>query len=80
MLKWLFICAVIFGVYALHRLLAVKEQGEVEENIVVTELYAEVLKTARQVSTVTGLRYLTEFPYAILKDLPRPKARNPKDL
>jgi MFS family permease len=71
-LDFLFICAVIFGFYALHRLLAVKEEGEVEDDVVVTELYAEVRKTARHVSTVTGLRYLTEFPYAVLKDMPRP--------
>lgn len=68
-LDFLFIISFILGLYAVHRLLAVKEQGEVEESVVVTELYAEVRKAVRHVSTVEGLRQLTLFPYARLKQL-----------
>ena len=67
-LDFLFVGAFIFGQYALHRLLAVKEEGEVEERIVMTELYSQVRKAVRHVSNVAGLRQLTYFPFEYLKD------------
>ena len=66
-LDFLFIISFVFGLYALHRLLAVKEEGEVEEEIVLTHLYAEMRRSARHVSNVAGIRQLTYFPYGILK-------------
>jgi MFS family permease len=68
-LDFLFLISFILGLYSVHRLLAVKEQGEVEESVVVTELYAEVRRVIRQVSTIGGLRRFTLFPYARLKEL-----------
>jgi MFS-type transporter involved in bile tolerance (Atg22 family) len=68
-LDFLFVISFIFGLYALHRLLGVREEGEVEERVVVTELYAEVRKAVKNVSNVAGLRHLTYFPYAKLRDL-----------
>jgi hypothetical protein len=66
-LDFLFVIAFLLGQYALHRLLAVKEEGEVEEERVVNELYGEVRKAVRHVSNVAGLRQLTYFPYAIVR-------------
>ena len=65
-LDFLFAIAFIFGLYALHRLLAVREEGEVEEDIVMGELYGSVRKAFRHVSNVAGLRQLTYFPYWLL--------------
>jgi MFS family permease len=67
-LDFLFVGAFLFGQYALHRLLAVREEGEVEERIVMTELYGHVRKAVRHVSNVAGLRNLTYFPFENLKD------------
>ena len=67
-LDFLFVGAFIFGQYSLHRLLAVKEEGEVEERIVMTELYGQVRKAVRHVSNVAGLRQLTYFPFEYLRD------------
>jgi len=66
-LDFLFIIAVLLGFYALHRLLAVKEEGEVDEDIVVSQLYGEVRSAVRNVSNVAGIRHLTYFPYGMLK-------------
>jgi len=68
-LDFLFVIASIFGLYALHRLLAVREEGEVEEKIVMNELYASVGKAFRHVSNVAGVRHLTYFPYWVLKNI-----------
>ncbi len=68
-LDFLFVISLGFGVYALHRLIAVNEEGEVEERIVLTEFYAEFRKVVRHISTVAGLRHLTYFPYARLREI-----------
>ncbi len=66
-LDFVFIIAFVLGLVALHRLLAVKEEGEVEESLVRQELLGEMRRVARQVSTVAGMRMLTLFPYGTLK-------------
>ncbi len=81
-LDFLFLAAFVFGLYALHRLLAVREEGEVEEEVVSTEFYAQVRKGVRHVSNVAGLRQLTYFPYYVLKQvipLERPEEGKPPD-
>jgi MFS family permease len=68
-LDFLFMIAVLFGVYAMHRLLAVREEGEVEEKVVLSELYGEVRKAVRHVSNVAGLRQQYLFPFARLEQI-----------
>jgi MFS family permease len=70
-LDFLFALSFLLGLYAIHRLIAVKEEGEVEEKIVVTELYSEVRRAVRHLSNVAGLRHLTYFPYEKIKELTR---------
>ncbi len=65
-LDFLFIFSFFMGLYSLQRLAAVREEGEVEEEIVRAELFSEVRRSVRQVSTAGGLRYLTYFPFALL--------------
>ncbi|GMV93138.1 MAG: hypothetical protein AMXMBFR82_29160 [Candidatus Hydrogenedentota bacterium] len=66
-LDFVFIIAFFLGLFALHRLLAVKEEGEVEESLVRQELLGEMRRVARQVSTVAGIRMLSAFPYGTLR-------------
>ena len=66
-LDFVFIVAFFLGIYATHRLLAVRETGEVEEKIVVTELYAEVRRASRGMSNVAGIRHLFYFPFAAIR-------------
>lgn len=54
-LDFIFVAAFVFGLYALHRLLAVAEHGEVEEEVVLGELYGEVVRVVRKVSSVPGV-------------------------
>jgi hypothetical protein len=64
-----FLFAFIIGLYSLHRLSAVKEIGEVEENIVVNELVAEARRLTRSLSPIGGLRQLTQFPFAVIRKI-----------
>ncbi len=67
-LDFLFIGAVLAGLHALHRLSLIKEEGEVEEEIVKEELVSEMKKAVRNVANVGGLRDMVYFPYNLLKD------------
>jgi len=68
---FLFVIAFFVGLYAMHRLLAVEEAGEVKEAVVVQELYHEARRIARHISNVAGLRHLGYFPYVLLRYLKR---------
>jgi MFS family permease len=63
---FLFVFAFFVGIYAIHRLLAVTEQGDVEEKVVIVELYNETRHALRSVANIAGIRHLTYFPYAII--------------
>lgn len=65
-MDFIFVLAVLVGIYAGHRLIVVKEEGEVEEKIVITELYNETRHALRNVGNVAGIRHLTYFPYAFV--------------
>jgi MFS family permease len=69
--QWDFFFALAFliGLYSLHRLAMVKETGEVEEKIVMNELFAEVTGQVRNVSSIGGLRQMVSFPFAAIKNL-----------
>ena len=68
-LDFLFVIAVLFGIYAMHRLLAVREEGEVEEKVILSQLYGEVRKAVRHVSNVAGLRQQYYFPFSKLEQV-----------
>ncbi|MCA9450170.1 MAG: MFS transporter, partial [Candidatus Omnitrophica bacterium] len=78
-LDFLFLFSVLIGIYSLHRLLAVAEEGEVEEKVLIQEFYSEVRKTVKSLSPVAGVRHFFYFPYAVLKRtkvLPRSRPKN----
>ena len=66
-LDYVFLLAAVFGAIAIHRLLAVREEGEVEEAVVRQELMLQMRRVARQVSTVAGMRQIINFPFGTLK-------------
>lgn len=64
-----FALAFIIGLYSLHRLAMIKEAGEVEEKVVMNELFAEVSGQVRTLSSVEGLRQMISFPFSIVRSL-----------
>jgi MFS family permease len=68
-LDFVFLLAFIFGLYSLHRLLAVREPGETGKGAVMPEFQAQVRKALDQVSSAAGVRELFSFPYARLIEL-----------
>jgi hypothetical protein len=75
-LDFLFVFAVIFGLYSMHRLLAVREEGEVEKDVVLNEFYGEFRKAVRHLSNVAGLRHLYSFPVARMEEPDTPSGRS----
>ena len=57
-----FIFAFIIGIYSLHRLVLVRETGEVEEKVVVRDLITQMSREMRNLSTAGGLRFMLRFP------------------
>jgi MFS family permease len=58
-MDFLFIMAFVFGLYAIHRLMPIRENGEVSERVLRDAFFAETLQKARQVSAAAGLRPAT---------------------
>ncbi|MBI1319905.1 MAG: MFS transporter [Candidatus Hydrogenedens sp.] len=61
-LDFVFLTAFFMGLYALHRLLAVQEIGEIEDRKMHREVRLEMERLARQFSTAAGIRQLMAFP------------------
>ena len=62
-----FVLAFVIGLYSLHRLRLIREEGEVEEGIVLRELIAEVRTQTRVLTTAGGLRQMVTFPITALR-------------
>jgi hypothetical protein len=62
-----FIFAVIVGLFSLHRLSFVQEKGDVGERIVIESLINGALHSVRNLSSIAGLRGLTDFPMDVLR-------------
>jgi MFS family permease len=63
-----FLIAAILGLYALHRLAMVKEEGEIDSKIMVSEVLAQARRDVRNVSPIAGLKMLTDVPAALLRE------------
>jgi MFS family permease len=62
-----FAFAFLFGLYAMHRLAMVKEEGEVEERVVFNELLSETRKEIQNFTTIGGLRQMVNFPFTAFR-------------
>ena len=63
-----FLLAGLLGIYAMHRLSLVSEQGEIERRELVNEMLNEALRSVRNISSVAGLRAATAVPVSLLRD------------
>lgn len=63
-----FLIAGLLGLYALHRLSMVQEEGQIERREMVHQLWFEARRAARTLGTVSGLRALTELPGSLARD------------
>ncbi len=65
--EFFFLFAVILGLYPLHRLTSVQEEGEAKEQEVVDELIAGVRRDMRNFSPAGGLRDFVKFPFSSVR-------------
>ncbi|TXT53839.1 MAG: conserved membrane protein of unknown function [Candidatus Thorarchaeota archaeon] len=74
-IDFLFLFSVLIGVYAIHRLALVKEQGEVEEKVIIDAIIAETRRNVRNLSTVDGLRHTLQLPLESVRGVFKKKKR-----
>ena len=65
----LFALAFLVGLYALHRLAMIREEGEVEEKIIARELFSEVSTQVRTLSSVEGIKQMVSFPISVFRNI-----------
>ncbi len=72
-----FVAAAIVGLYSLHKLSFVDEDGEVEERVVVEELISQTRSAMSHLSTSTaaGMLAMTGFPFIMICDRLRRRQR-----
>lgn len=70
-----FLFATVIGIYSVHRLAFVEEAGEVEERIVIDEILIATRQSVKSLSSVAGLRALTDFPISMLRRRRRRRRR-----
>jgi MFS family permease len=63
-----FLIAGLIGLYAMHRLSLVKEQGEIEPRELIGKVLDDTRRGIRNISTVAGLRSATAIPVSLLRD------------
>jgi len=83
-LDFIFIVSILLGLLALHRLAYVKEEGEVDEKIVIEAIVAETRRNVKTISTVDGLRHTFEAPVKLTRKAVRKmkktkRGRTPSD-
>ncbi len=67
---FVFVIAFIIGIITLRALSSLSEKGEVGREKVLDELMGQTRLLARAVSSVPGLRFLTNFPFNYLRRVP----------
>ncbi len=67
-LDFVFLIAFLLGLYALHRLLSVREKGAIKESEVRQEALAELVRNLRQISTVAGIKQVFVSPFTLMRN------------
>lgn len=65
---WYFLLSGLLGLYALQRLSAVREQGEIDRRQMVQHILGQARDSIHNFSTVTGLKVLTVLPGTVLRE------------
>ncbi len=73
-----FLLAAVLGLYALHRLSVVEEQGHGEDRLMMTEVISETRRAVASLSSVAGLRLMTAFPFGRIVQAARAKRMRPR--
>jgi MFS family permease len=68
-----FLLACLFGVYSLHRLTGVEEEGYGHDQAMMAEIVAETRRAIFSLSSVAGLRLMTIFPFGRIVQAARAK-------
>ncbi len=63
-----FLMAGVIGLYAVHRLSLVAEEGEIERREMVELVVGRTLRAIRNASSVAGLRMVTDLPPSLMRD------------
>jgi MFS family permease len=63
-----FLMAAVLGLYAIHRLSMVEETGHIERREMMQQVLHQTRRSVRNLSTVAGLRALTELPVMLSRD------------
>jgi MFS family permease len=74
-----FLLAAVLGLYALHRLTLVHEQGHTTDNAMLQEVTAEARRAVASLSSVAGLRLMTAFPFGRIVQAARVKRAVPRE-
>jgi MFS family permease len=69
-LDFLFALAFVIGVLTLNALVNIHEEGEVGKEVVLDELMAHTRTVTRAVSSVPGLRFMSMFPFGLIRNIP----------
>ncbi|MFO8101008.1 MAG: MFS transporter [Dehalococcoidia bacterium] len=69
---FLFGIAFLAGLFTLNALFAVREEGEVERDVVLNALYHPGQQFTRPMTSVPGLNFLGQFPYGFMRRMPIP--------
>lgn len=66
-----FLLAALFGLYALHRLTLIREEGETQQRELVEQVMTQARRNIRALSTVAGLKLSAAFPAGALMEFHR---------
>ena len=56
-----FVSAFIIGLYAIHRLTSIVEEGDIDEKELLLQVFSELGKDVKSLSSIGGMRYMTQF-------------------
>lgn len=76
-LDFLFLITFLLGLYAMHRLAFVHEEGSVDERVVFEELREQILEDVRAVASFASLRQVVSFTAGALPRRPGRRPRGP---
>lgn len=74
-----FLLACVFGLYSLHRLTLVQEEGQGDDKAMMQEVIVEARRAVLGLSSVAGLRLMTAFPFGRIVQAARAKRARPRE-
>lgn len=75
-LDFLFVVTFLLGLYAMHRLAFVNEQGSVDEKVVLDELREQIMEGVQAVASFAALRQVVAFTAGAITPALRRPARS----